>query len=291
MKDYLKILVLVIVPFSSSCSNEDTANINMNNVYPWCVVAFDSLERSPEERISMLKDFGFTKYAYDWKVDDLDETEKEFKLVKENNLEIISVWFWLNAKRDSIGKLSPRNERVLDILKRSELRTTLWVSFNNNFFKDLTHEQSLSKAKSMIRFIYEKADSIGCKVELYNHGGWFGDLNNQIEIINAMPEYDLKIVYNFHHGHQDIENFPHLVKKIKPYLSSVNLNGMRKDGPKILPIGEGDHEHEMIKLLIEEGFNGPWGILGHVKNEDVKGVLGRNLLRLKSLKLFENSND
>ena len=291
MNELFKISVLVIILLGYSCSNEDTAKINVKNIYPWCVVAFDSLDRSPEERISMLREFGFTKYAYDWEVDNLDETEKELKLAKENNLEIVSVWFWLNAKRDSVGKLSPRNERVLNILKKSELATTLWVSFNNNFFKDLTHEQSLHKAKSMIRFIYEKADSIGCRVELYNHGGWFGELNNQIEIINSMPEYDLKIVYNFHHGHQDIENFSQFVRKIKPYLSSVNLNGMKKDGPKILTIGEGDYESEMIELLIDEGFNGPWGILGHVKNEDVKVVLERNLLGLKSLKIYDNSKN
>ena len=78
-------------------------------------------------------------------------------------------------------------------------------------------------------------------------------------------------------------DFPNIVKKIKPYLSAVNLNGMRKDGPKILPIGEGDFEKEMYDILIKEGYNGPWGILGHVENKDVKQVLKQNLAGLMSL--------
>ena len=63
----------------------------------------------------------------------------------------------------------------------------------------------------------------------------------------------------------------------------MNLNGVRKEGPQILTIGEGDHELEMIKMLVKEGFNGPWGILGHIKTEDVQEVLKRNIDGLKQL--------
>ena len=64
---------------------------------------------------------------------------------------------------------------------------------------------------------------------------------------------------------------------------SVNLNGMRKGGPKILPIGQGDHEREMIQILLNKGYNGPWGILGHVEDADVKYVLDQNIDGLNNL--------
>ncbi len=282
------IIVIVILGLVYSCTNQNEGQKDMNNVYPWCVVAFDSLQRSPAERISMLKEMSFVKYAYDWRDKDLDEMGSEIKLAKENNLEIISVWLWLNAKRDSLHKLSPSNERIFKILKESQLKTTLWLSFSENFFKDLTQEQSMSKATKMIKFINEKADEIGCKIALYNHGGWFGNINNQVEIIKALPQCSLSIVYNFHHGHQDIEEFSQIVKRMKPYLSSVNLNGMRKEGPKILPIGEGNYEKDMIELLIDEGFTGPWGVLGHVEDEDVKKVLEGNMTGFESFGLKYN---
>ena len=281
----LSVLLFYVFVFIYSCSNQKDELINMSNVYPWCIVAFDSLERSPTERITMLKELGFVKYAYDWREKHLDEMEDELNLAKENDLEIISVWLWLNAKRDSLGNLSPSNKRILKKLKKLQLETTLWLSFSNNFFEGLSQEQSIRRATEMIKFVHVKAEEIGCKIALYNHRGWFGDLNNQVEIINALPQCSLSIVYNFHHAHQYLEEFPQIIKKIKPYLSSVNLNGMRKEGPKILTIGEGDYEKDMIKLLIDEGFDGPWGILGHVENKDVKKILEQNIEGFNSLKL------
>ncbi len=67
-------------------------------------------------------------------------------------------------------------------------------------------------------------------------------------------------------------------------MSYVNINGIRKEGPQILTIGEGDFENEMINVLRDEGFDGPWGILGHIKSEDVQKVLERNMNGLKSLR-------
>ena len=90
------------------------------------------------------------------------------------------------------------------------------------------------------------------------------------------------MVFNFHHAQEYIMDFRNIAKKIMPYLSAVNLNGMRKDGPKILPIGEGDYEKEMYDVLIREGYKGPWGILGHVEEKDVRQVLEQNLAGLKS---------
>ena len=280
----IAISLFLLMVFVTSCLKQKEKDHTMQQLYPWCIVAYDSLERTPSERILMLKEMGFTKYAYDWRDKHLDEMATELTLAKKNDIEVISVWLWLNAKRDSLGKLSPANERIFDIVKDLQLKTTLWVSFSNNFFEDLTQEQSMNRAIEMLKFVNKKAEALGCKIALYNHKGWFGDPNNQVEIIKALPEYNLSMVYNFHHAHNYLNEFPEIVKKIKPYLSAVNLNGMQKDGPKILPIGEGEFEKEMFQLLTDEGFNGPWGLLGHVENADVKKVLEKNIKGYRSLK-------
>jgi hypothetical protein len=285
MKNHTTLIILIffLLTFIYSCNNQKINHFEMNNIFPWCIVAFDSMERSPAQRIQMLKDLGFKKYAYDWRDKHLDEMESELKLAKENDIEVLSVWLWCNAKRDSLNNLSPSNERIFKILKGIELKTTIWLSFSSNYFKDITQEQSLQKATAMVEFISGKAKEISCKVALYNHGGWFGDPNNQVEIIKALPQYNLSIVYNFHHAHQYLDELPQIAKTIKPYISAVNLNGMRKEGPKILTIGEGDYEKKMIGLLIDEGFQGPWGVLGHIENEDVKMVLERNIAGLNTM--------
>lgn len=292
MKSYINRAIVLFFSFalSYSCAIRKEKPMVLKDVYPWCIVAFDSIKRSAAERINMLKELGFDKYAYDWRDDNLNEMESEFKLAKENNIEIVSVWLWLNAERDSLGHLSPSNEKIFEIIKKQQIKTTFWLSFSNNFFEGLTQEQAINKAIEMIKYVYVKAEKIGCKTALYNHHGWFGDPKNQIEIIKSLPQYNLTMVYNFHHAHQYLDEFPTIAKTIKPYLSSVNLNGMRKEGPKILPIGDGDYEKDMIKLLIDEGYYGPWGVLGHVEKEDVKKVLQRNIKGFNSLKFNYTHN-
>lgn len=281
---YLAIAVVFVLLLTITCTNQNSENNEMKNLYPWCIVAFDSLERSPAERMLMLKELGFDKYAYDWRDKHLDAMAGEIELARENDIEILSVWLWLNAERDSSGLLSPANERIFETMKASELRTTIWLSFSENYFEDMSQEKAMESAMEMLRFIRTKADETGSKIALYNHGGWFGDINNLVDLIEAMPGDSLSIVYNFHHGHQDIEDFPQLVEVMTPYLSAVNINGMRAEGPKILTIGEGDSEAGMMQLLIDEGYTGPWGILGHIENEDVRVVLERNIRGFNALR-------
>nr|WP_299069959.1 TIM barrel protein [uncultured Allomuricauda sp.] len=291
MKKYSTPLLFFLLVFIASCTGQSEEKIELKNIYPWCIVAFDSIERSPAERIQMLKDLGFSKYAYDWRNKDLDEMETELDLAKENQIEVISVWFWLNAKRDSLGKLSPANNRVLEIIKHSKLKTTLWLSFSPNFFEGKTQEESMALTLEMIKFVHAKAKEIGCKVALYNHRGWFGNPSNQVELIKMLPQCNLSMVYNFHHAHEYLDDFPQIVKEIKPYLTAVNLNGMRKKGPKILPIGEGNEEKGMINMLINSGFVGPWGVLGHVEHKDVQQILEQNIKGLHALKVNWHQNN
>ena len=98
-----------------------------------------------------------------------------------------------------------------------------------------------------------------------------------------MPEQKIGIIFNFHHAHDLLDDFDNMVKKMVPHLWAVNLNGMIPEGPKIVTIGQGSEEAEMIKILEENGFHGPFGILGHIEDADVKEVLDGNLRGLKSI--------
>ena len=284
----MKVILGLLLLFFCSCSNEVAYTFEVEDLSPWCILGFDSIDRTPEQRIRMLQEMGFTKYGYNKGKGHLHEMKEEFKLAKENNIEIVSIFLWLNAKRDSIGKLSPSNQELLRNLKEVAYKPTIWVSFSNNFFEERNDKESKDFAVEMLKFIKGKADEVGCNLALYNHHGWFGNPHNQVEIIEALNLDSLTMVYNFHHAQEYVDEFPAIAKKIKPYLSFVNLNGVKKEGPQILTIGEGDYEYEMIKNLQDEGFNGPWGILGHIKTEDVQKVLKRNIDGLTSLKSRKN---
>ena len=69
-----------------------------------------------------------------------------------------------------------------------------------------------------------------------------------------------------------------------PYLLCINLNGMNSNAnPKILPIGQGDHEIEMIKELKKINYDGPIGILDHRSDTDTKTALQLNITGLKNI--------
>ena len=73
------------------------------------------------------------------------------------------------------------------------------------------------------------------------------------------------------------------MRKATPNLWCVNLNGMRKEGQKIITIGQGKLEKEMIQQLLDLNFNGPFGILGHVKSGDPELILEENAKGLSTL--------
>ena len=90
-------------------------------------------------------------------------------------------------------------------------------------------------------------------------------------------------MYNFHHGHSHVADFPQLARRMQPYLLTVNINGMREGGPQILAVGLGGHEASMLRELAASGYRGPIGILHHRDGVDAEKGLNENLLGIRQL--------
>ena len=265
-----------------SGQNSGSNDLNMDNYFAWCIVPFDNQNRTPEERVEMLKELGFESYAYDWRTEHLPEMAREIKLARKNGIDINAVWMWID-ENNSIGNLSEDNQKVLDVLEETNLKTQIWMSFPEDYFEGMTDDERIKKAVSMIAYISDEAKKRSSTVGLYNHGGWFGNPDNLVQIVEALPENEVGIIFNFHHAHELLNDYPEMVENMMPYLWAVNLNGMKPEGPKILPIGQGTKEKEMIEILKKNGYNGPWGILGHRTDADVKLVLQKNKKGVKKI--------
>jgi len=276
-------LVALIAAIAVSCNTPKQSGneglFSKDNLVAWCIVPFDSVERTPVQRAQMLKELGFTKFAYDWRAKHIAEFPTEISELKKQGIQLSAVWIWIDS--DSLP--GHDNGEIFKIVKDNGVKTDFWIGFNNTVFEGLDENQKFEKAVSMVKSLEKLADSQGCTISLYNHGDWFGEPTNQVKIIELTGSDKIGMVYNFHHAHEQIADFPILLPKMLPYLKTINLNGMRAAGPKILPIGQGDSELGMLKGIRDAEFQGNLGILGHVEDADVQVILQGNLDGLKTL--------
>jgi hypothetical protein len=236
------------------------------NLVAWCIVPFDAKKRTPRQRVQMLSDLKIKKFAYDWRAEHLPTFDEELALLKQHDIQLTAVWFPADLDRDA--------RLLLQTIAKHQLTPQLWVTLQAN---------DPAKAAAIIKPIALEAAKINCKVALYNHGGWFGEPENQISIINMLKSDGISnvgIAYNLHHGHDHLERFSQLLKKTKPHLLCLNLNGMTQNGDKlgkkILPIAQGELDKSILKTIRDSGYSGPIGILNHT-DEDAEGRLLDNI--------------
>ncbi len=283
---FLVTLLIIVVSSCKSLKKEITSNdypFYKENLIPWSIVGFDVKERAPIERLEMLERLGFKQYAYGNRPKHIPFMTQEWQLAKKKGIEIKAVWLYINLNRDKPKALKPESEVVFKNLETAGLKTQIWVGFQPSYFDKLTEEESLKQTIEMISYLSKRAEKAGCKIALYNHGGWFGKPENQIRIIKALKHQDIGIIYNFHHAHDALDSYSKNIKKLLPYLWCVNLNGMKKEGPKIITIGSGILEKSMIQTLLDLNYQGPFGILGHVKGGDPEIILKQNITGLHKL--------
>jgi hypothetical protein len=282
MKTQISIFILftVILLLLVSCrQNQKTPEthplFSMDNLVAWCIIPYDNQNRTPQERAEMLNEFGFTKMAYDWRSEHLPQLPEEIQTLREHNIELSSVWLWID-QRASDGFL-PEHEFIFETLVNEEVSTRIWIGMHTNFYEDLSDDDKVQHVAEMVQRIHERAQASGSSVSLYTHQGWLGIPENQVRVIEATGIEEIGIVFNFHHGHAQIDRFDEALNIMMPWLETVNLNGMEKEGAHILDIGKGDYEKAMIEALIASGYSGNIGIIGHTYDEDVHEVLERNL--------------
>jgi sugar phosphate isomerase/epimerase len=268
---------LAATPAIAAAAEEDI--FATNNLVAWCIVPFDAKKRGPEERAQMLDRLGLKRLAYDWRDEHIPTFDQEVETMQRHGIEITAWWF--------PGGLNETARQILACLERHQVKTQLWITMGDPA-PQAAQDGKVQAAAAAIRPIAEAAAKIGCSVALYNHGGWFGEPENQIAIIQQLQLPNVGIVYNFHHGHDHLARFPELLRKMQPHLLAINLNGMVTDGDKagkkILTLGEGEHDLTLLKTLRDSGWRGPVGILDHRPETDSEETLRANLDGLQRLK-------
>ncbi|HZW33768.1 MAG TPA: TIM barrel protein, partial [Isosphaeraceae bacterium] len=240
-----------------------------DNLVAWCIVPFDSKKRGPEERATMLQRLGFRHFAYDWRAEHIPTFDAELEALKRHGIALDAFWV-------APGELNRESRLILETLKRHGVKAQLWVLLDLGSDRVGGEEQQrrVERAAAKLRPLAEAAATIGCSLALYNHGGWFGEPENQIAIIEQLKRRgvtNVGMVYNLHHGHDHLDGFAARLAKMKPYLVALNLNGMDpagdRIGRKILPLGQGALDLKLLRIIRDSGYRGPIGILGHTVDD------------------------
>ncbi|MEO6034631.1 MAG: PQQ-binding-like beta-propeller repeat protein [Verrucomicrobiota bacterium] len=246
------------------------------NLVAWCIVPFDAKKRGPEERATMLEKLGFRFFAYDYRAEHIPTFDAEMDALQRHGIQLTAWWF--------PGVMNDEARLILDVLHRHKIRAQLWVTSGGAPVKSAAEQNARVKAEAKnIQAIAEAAAKAGCTVALYNHENWFGEPENQIQIIEQLKRdgvTNVGIVYNLHHGHDHVDRLPALLQQMKPYLLALNLNGMTKNGDqlgkKILPLGQGELDLSLLRMIRDSGWRGPIGLLNHT-DEDAEARLRDNL--------------
>lgn len=253
------------------------------NLDAWCIVPFDARKRGPEERAQMLKSLGLTKLAYDYREEHVATFDAEVEAMKRHGIEFTAWWF---------PGLTGEGRLILDVIARHGITPQLWMTGGGETPADDAARSAMVEAEAArIRPVAIAAAPLGCQVALYNHGGWFGEPENQISIIERLQRDGIKnvgLVYNFHHGHPHLARFADMWKSMMPHLLAVNLNGMvvngDQTGQKIMTLGEGDQELGMMRIIRDSGWQGPVGLIDHRPETDSENTLRDNLRGLHWLR-------
>ena len=256
------------------------------NLVAWCIVPFDSQKRGPEARAEMLERLGIHRLAYDWRAEHIPTFDAEVAAMRKHHIDITAWWF--------PAALNAEAKAILDCIERNQIHPQLWVTMGTEPEPDTARlEQKIQAAVETLGPICAEAQKRACTVALYNHLGWFGEPANQVQVIERLQKNghsNVGSVYNFHHGHGHLADFERHFKTLKPHLLALNLNGMVRDGDKagkkIIPLGTGDEELRLMKIVQASGWRGPVGIIGHTE-EDAEVKLRKELDGLE--KLMANS--
>jgi len=272
MTNAIRCLAFLLCLFGTAISSAEdqnteqdkTAVLRRNNLVAWCVVPFDASKRGPAERAGMLKELGITRCAYDWRAEHVPTFEQEILEYKEHGIEFFAFW--------------GAHDEAFKLFKKYNLHPQIWIMMAQPAGE--TQAAKVEAAAQQMLPLAKRSKAMGCKLALYNHGGWSGEPQNLVAVCKRLRELEqdhVGIVYNFHHGHGHIDDWAESFTLMKSYLHCLNLNGMNaKEQPKILGIGKGTYELDMIRVVVESGYQGPIGILDHREQLDARESLLEN---------------
>ena len=239
-----------------------------DNLIAWCIVPFDSKKRGPEERAAMLERLGFKHFAYDWRAEHIPTFDAEFEALKRHHVALDAFWAARGAQ-----------SRHAHHPQRAQATSGEGRALGASRFRGRSRVGRRARASHRGRHGQAPPTGPGGREDRLLAGpvqprGMVrraGEPDRDHRATEKQGVTNVGMVYNLHHGHDHLDRFAELLTKMKPYLKAVNLNGMDRGGDrvgrKILPLGQGALDLDLLRIIRDSGYRGPIGILGHTMDD------------------------
>ena len=187
-------------------------NFAKDQLVAWCIVPFDAAKRGPAARAEMLKRLGIKRVAYDWRAQHVKEFEEEILQYKKHGLEFFAFW--------SV------HEEAFALFEKYKLHPQIWRTVPSP--KADSQEARVEAAAKALLPLVERTKKLGCKLGLYNHGGWGGEPANLVAVCTCKHTR----LHKHHHGHAKHVG-------MKPYLQPASRSLGHIEAAMISNVGIG----------------------------------------------------
>lgn len=182
----------------------------------------------------MLAKLGFKHFAYDWRPEHVPTFEQEWDALAKHGVALDAFW-----------TTPPDLPKLLESFKARGLTPSFWVMAGAP--ADLDQAAKVKHVADRLRPLAEPLAKAGCRVSIYNHGGWGGEPENMVAVCQALNLPNVSIVYNQHHGHDHLPRFAEALAT--------------------MVLGQGDVDVELARTICASGDTGPIGILNHTGHD------------------------
>ena len=114
----------------------------------------------------MLGRLGVKRVAYDWREEHVSTFEEEILQYKKHGLEYFAFW--------------GVHESAFKLFEKYELHPQIWAMLPQASGE--TQAQRVESAARRMAPLVERTRKMGCKLGLYNHGGWNGEPENMTAV-------------------------------------------------------------------------------------------------------------
>ena len=247
------------------------------------IVSYDIPERSPHERAAMLQRMGLTRIVWDWREEHALRFGAEMDALDGHQISIVGLWCPMPLAEPgspdadvSLGLVDPHVRAQVEQLRRRGSRPDLWtcVEFGQEGtparLAPAVQRARVTRVADHLEPLARLARDADMCLALTNHLGWFGEPENQVEVIEELAARSVRnvgIAYQFQHGHHHAHRFAEVLDIMRPHLVAVALSGVDPDGVqtgrKILPWGAGRLDRKLAHLLMASGWEGQIAVQGH----------------------------